>query len=137
MYTPQDLDVALRGADFVVVCAALTPNSKSLIGRSELELLPDQAGLINMARAPIVDYDALAATLRAGRLSGAILDVFDPEPLPSDSELWDCPRLVVTPHISSDPLDYTERWLEIFARNLSRFATNEPLSNQVRLEEGY
>jgi phosphoglycerate dehydrogenase-like enzyme len=90
-----------------------------------------------MARAAIVDYDALAATLRAGRLSGAILDVFDPEPLPSDSELWDCPRLVVTPHISSDPLDYTERWLEIFASNLTRFASEEPLSNQVRLDAGY
>lgn len=137
MYAPPDLEVALRGADFVVVCAALTPNSKSLIGRRELELLPDRAGLINMARAAIVDYDALAATLRAGRLSGAILDVFDPEPLPSDSELWDCPRLVVTPHISSDPLDYTERWLEIFARNLSRFASDEPLSNQLRLDAGY
>ncbi len=137
MYTPDRLEAALEGADFVVVCAALTPNSRSLIGARELARLPDDAGLINMARAAVVDYVALVETLRAGRLSGAILDVFDPEPLPAQSELWECPRLLVTPHISSDPLDYTERMLEILMGNLRRFAADEPLGNRVRLEEGY
>ncbi len=131
MFATDQLHSALPGADFVVVCAALTDVTRGLIGADELALLPDHAGLINIARGPIVDYGALEATLRAGRLGGAILDVFEPEPLPAESGLWDCPRLLVTPHVSSDPLDYTLKMLEIFADNLVRLDEGRGLRNEI------
>ena len=137
MYAPAEIDDALRGADFVVVTAALTPETHGLLDRARLDLLPEHAGIVNMARAQIVDYDALEACLRAGTLGGAMLDVFDPEPLPSTSSLWTCPRLIITPHVSSDPLDYTAGMLDIFVDNLVRHASGTPLRNEVPLDRGY
>jgi phosphoglycerate dehydrogenase-like enzyme len=133
MFRTGELVSAIAGADFVVVCAALTPDTRGLIDADALALLPDDAGLINVAREPIVDYDALAGALRDGRLGGAILDVFEPEPLDPESALWDCPRLLVTPHVSSDPLDYTVAMLEIFMDNLARFIAQTPLRNEISL----
>jgi glyoxylate/hydroxypyruvate reductase len=133
MFRTDELARAIEGVDFVVVCAALTPDTRGLIGAEALALLPEHAGLINVAREPIVDYRALADALRDGRLGGAILDVFEPEPLAAESELWDCPRLLVTPHVSSDPLDYTVAMLEIFMDNLARFVAQTPLRNEIAL----
>lgn len=133
MFRTDELARAIEDVDFVVVCAALTPDTRGLIDADALALLPDHAGLINVARMPIVDYGALEDALRAGRLGGAILDVFEPEPLDPESPLWDCPRLLVTPHISSDPLDYTAAMLEIFMDNFARFVAQEPLRNEIAL----
>jgi phosphoglycerate dehydrogenase-like enzyme len=133
MFRTDELARAIEGVDFVVVCAALTPDTRGLIDAQALALLPEHAGLINVAREPIVDYGALADALRGGRLGGAILDVFEPEPLDPESELWDCPRLLVTPHISSDPLDYTVAMLEIFMDNLARYIAQTPLRNEIAL----
>ena len=133
MFRTDELAKAIEGVDFVVVCAALTPDTRGLIDAEALALLPDHAGLVNVARQPIVDYAALADALRAGRLGGAILDVFEPEPLDPESVLWDCPRLLVTPHISSDPLDYTVAMLEIFMDNFARFVAETPLRNEISL----
>lgn len=131
MYRTDELARAIAGVDFVVVCAALTPDTRGLIDADALALLPEHAGLINVARMPIVDYAALEDALRAGRLGGAILDVFEPEPLDPESPLWDCPRLLITPHVSSDPLDYTVAMLEIFMDNLARFVAQTPLRNEI------
>ena len=136
MYTPDKLHEALPEADFVVVTAALTKETKLMIGASELDLLKPGAGFIN-SRAQVVDYEALAERLRTGRIGGAILDVFDPEPLPADSALWDCPNLIITPHVSSDPANYNQVMLAIFVSNLSRFVAGKPLRNRVSVERGY
>ena len=89
----------LPRADILLVSVPLTRETRGMLGRRELDLLKPEAGLINVARAGVVDYAALAEKLHAGELSGAILDVFDPEPLPADSFLWDTPNLILTPHV--------------------------------------
>lgn len=94
-----DLDDLLRTSQIVTVHAPETPETRHLIGRRELALMPDRAVLINTARGSLVDTDALVGELRTGRLS-AILDVTDPEPLPADSPLHDLPNAFVTPHLA-------------------------------------
>jgi phosphoglycerate dehydrogenase-like enzyme len=137
MYRPHQLREVLPLADFVLITAPLTPGTIGLVGRVELDLLKPTASLLNMGRAAIVDYTALAEKLTNGELRGAILDVFDPEPLPENSTLWDCPNLIITPHSSIDAPDYSERVLSIFVDNLRRLASSKPLRNRIRREQGY
>jgi D-3-phosphoglycerate dehydrogenase len=92
------LDELLRTADVVSVHVRLTPESRGLLGPRELSLMKPGALLVNTARGPIVDTDALVAALHAGRLGGAALDVFDTEPLPPGHPLLDCAQVVLTPH---------------------------------------
>src|SRR5262249_54884850 len=94
-----DLDVLLRTCDVVSVHAPQTPQTLDLIGADQLALMRDGATLINTARGGLVDPDALAKELLRGRLC-AVLDVTDPEPLPSDSALYELPNVFVTPHIA-------------------------------------
>jgi glyoxylate/hydroxypyruvate reductase A len=137
VYPVERLHEVLPQADFVLVMAPLTAETEGLIGAKELDLLKPTAGLVNMGRARIVDYDALAERLNDRRLRGAILDVFDPEPLPGDSPLWHCDNLIISPHASSDSLDYSERVLAIFVDNLRRLLDGEPLRNRVLRETAY
>jgi D-3-phosphoglycerate dehydrogenase len=95
-YVP--LDELLRAADVVSVHVRLTPESRDLLGARELALMKPGAILVNTARGPIVDTDALVALLRTGRLGGAALDVFDTEPLPTGHPLLACEQVVLTPH---------------------------------------
>jgi phosphoglycerate dehydrogenase-like enzyme len=132
MHRPARLDALLPRADFLLVTVPLTDATRHLIGRPQLDRLRPEAGLVNMARAGVVDYPALAQKLRAGQLAGAVLDVFDPEPLPADSPLWDTPRLVMTPHVSSDDAErYTPLTLDLFFGNLRRYLAGRPLKNRV------
>ena len=132
MYRPGELDRVLPKADFVLVTAPLTRETEALIDRRALASMKRGAGLINMGRARVVDYVALADELRSGRLRGAVLDVFDPEPLPADSPLWSTPNLVISPHVSSDDVgNYIDRTLDVFFANVRRFLSNRPLRNRV------
>jgi phosphoglycerate dehydrogenase-like enzyme len=97
--SPLPLDELLRTSEIVTVHAPETPETRHLIGRRELALMPDGAVLINTARGSLVDTDALVDELRAGRLS-AVLDVTDPEPLPADHPLHDLPGAFITPHLA-------------------------------------
>jgi D-3-phosphoglycerate dehydrogenase len=92
------LEALLRAADVVSVHVKLTPDSRGLLGARELGLMKPGAILVNTARGAIVDSAALVAALRAGRLAGAGLDVFDTEPLPADHPLLGCEQVVLTPH---------------------------------------
>ncbi len=131
MHRPEALRRLLPRADFVLVTAPLTAETRHMIGAREFDLMKPGAGLINYSRANLVDYEALAKRLRAGRLS-AILDVFDPEPLPKSSPLWKLPNLIITPHCSSDDReDYTPRTLDLVFRNMARFIEGKPLLNRV------
>jgi len=95
------------------------------------------AGLVNYSRANLVDYDALRAKLEAGEMS-AVLDVFDPEPLPASSLLWNTPNLLITPHCSSDDRDeYTPRTLDLVFRNMRRFIEGRLLVNRVSRKHQY
>jgi glyoxylate/hydroxypyruvate reductase A len=138
MHPPERLDELLPRADFLLLTVPLTRATRHLIGRPQLDRLRPEAGLVNMARAGVVDYQALAEKLRAGQLAGAVLDVFDPEPLPAESFLWDTPRLVMTPHVSSDDAArYTPLTLDLFFGNLRRYLAGRPLRNRVDLQREY
>lgn len=138
MTTPGGLDAVLPRADFLFVSTPATPETRNLIDRRRIGLLNQGAGLVNVGRASVVDYEALAEALEAGRLSGAVLDVFDPEPLPPDSPLWRTRNLIVTPHVSADDGDaYVPITLELFFANMRRYLAGEPLQNVVRPELGY
>jgi phosphoglycerate dehydrogenase-like enzyme len=131
------LDEWLPQADFVIVTAPLTPATRNLLSAQRLARMRPGAGIINMSRAALIDYAALFERLRSGACSGAILDVFDPEPLPDDNAAWDVPGLVVTPHISCDAPDYSVRVLELWFGNFARLLRGEPLMNVVSLARGY
>jgi phosphoglycerate dehydrogenase-like enzyme len=90
-----------------------------------------------MSRAALVDYEALGRHLEAGTLGGAIVDVAQPEPLPTDSPLWRTPNLLITPHVSSDPTDYVERMARIVVDNARRLVAGRPLRNRVDPARGY
>ena len=112
--------------------------TRGLFNRERLQSLRAGAGIINVGRGSTFDYDALANLLASGHLSGAIIDVFDEEPLPQDSPLWAAPNFVVTPHVSADDGDsYVPITLELFFDNLRRYLDGQPLRNVVRPELGY
>lgn len=137
MHPPAALRRLLPRADFVLVTAPHTHESHHLIGADELELMKEGAGLINYSRAQLVDYEALASHLEAGRLS-AVLDVFDPEPLPSTSPMWTLPNLIMTPHSSSDDVIlYTPKTLDLVFGNMERFIAGKPLRNRVNPAREY
>lgn len=138
MATPAQLDDLLPRADYVFVSTPATPETVGMFDRRRLSLMKPGAGIINVGRSSVMDYEALSDLLRDGQLSGAILDVFDPEPLPADSPLWSVPNLIVTPHISADDGDnYVAITLDIFFDNMRRYLAGEPLKNVVRPDLGY
>jgi phosphoglycerate dehydrogenase-like enzyme len=138
MITPDALDAALPNADFVVLAAPLTPDTSGMFDRRRLSLLKPGAGLFNIGRAGLLDHDALATNLKSGAISGAILDVFDPEPLPADSPLWDVPGLIMMPHVTSDDADaYLPMTYDLIFANADRLAQNKPLINRVDPALGY
>ncbi|MCP4417731.1 MAG: D-2-hydroxyacid dehydrogenase [Chloroflexi bacterium] len=138
MVSPEKLDYALSQADIVLITTPLTAKTKGMIGRRELDLLKPGAGFINLGRASVVDYEALADKLEKGEISGAILDVFDPEPLPSTSRLWTTPNLIMTPHVASDDAEqYIPRTLDLVFENVRRYFANSPLKNRVNPQFEY
>lgn len=138
VWEPRHLPRMMRRADFIFVTAPLTPASRHLVGRETLAAAKAGAGLINVGRAGVVDYDALRAALASGAISGAILDVFEPEPLPASSPLWRTPNLILMPHCSSDDLDrYMPRTLDLVFQNMRRLIAGRPLKNVVDRRRGY
>lgn len=134
----DQLHSVLPRADFVVVSAPSTAQTDGMIGEREFALMKSTAGFVNFARARLVDYNALAKVLREGKLGGAILDVFDPEPLPADSFLWETPNLLITPHCSSDDLElYLPMTLDLVFDNVARMLAGRQLRNRVNLRREY
>lgn len=137
MHRPAALRKLLPRADFVLVATPDTEETHQMIGRAEIALLKRGAGLVNIGRAGVVDYEALRERLQADELS-AVLDVFDPEPLPSSSSLWGTPNLIITPHSSlDDPGYYVPRTLDLVLENAIRLADGKALRNRVDLERQY
>jgi len=132
------LDAVLPQADFVVLAAPLTPETQNLLDCRRIGLMKPGAGFLNVGRAGSVDHHALVEALRSGALSGAILDVFDPEPLPTSSPLWQADNLILTQHVTSDDLDeYLPKTLDLVFANAARLLRGEPLVNAVDPARGY
>ncbi|AJE47533.1 D-isomer specific 2-hydroxyacid dehydrogenase [Celeribacter indicus] len=135
---PDDLMRLLPTADILVVSAPLTDETRGRFGLAELRSLPPGAGVLNIARAGLMDYTALADLLEEGHLSGAILDVFETEPLPPDARWWTVPNLMVFPHVSADdPTSYASACASILADNLAAMLRGAPLRNHVDPRLGY
>lgn len=134
---PDQLHDLLAESDYVVISCPLTEETRGLIGPAELDAMAPEAWLINIARGPVVDQEALIETLWERRIGGACLDVFAEEPLPDDSLLWDLPNVIVTPHNAwSSPL-LMDREAELFLDNLRRYLADELLQNVVDKDAGY
>jgi phosphoglycerate dehydrogenase-like enzyme len=133
VYGPDGLWELLERADYLVVACPLTDETRGLIGTDQLRVLSEDAVVVNIARGEIIDQDALVAALQARTIRGAALDVFEDEPLPSDSPLWDLPNAVVTPHVGGSTPHYLERCADLFVENYERFRAGdlEGLRNRV------
>ncbi len=135
----EDLDSLLPQADVVAVTLPGTDATRGLMSRERLAKMKEGAVLLNVGRGFIVDTEALCDALERGHLSGAGVDVTDPEPLPPTHRLWNIPTAVVTPHISGfyHLRDTHERIVGIFLENLRHFQAGEPLRNLVDFATGY
>jgi phosphoglycerate dehydrogenase-like enzyme len=127
----DELTDAIRDADAVVVALPLAPATRRIVSADVIAAMPERAVFVNVGRGELVDQAALTAALAAGRIAGAGLDVFDPEPLPDDDPLWGLDNVIISPH-SSGATDATARRVsEIFLDNLARFVRDQPLRNEV------
>lgn len=126
-----DLEELLPQADVVVLITPLTPETRHLMDGKRLARMKQDALLVNAARGPIVETEALLAVLQARRIRAA-LDVTDPEPLPAGHPLWTAPNLLITPHIAGDSAKFMRRAFQLIRQQVERFARGEPLLNVVR-----
>ncbi len=136
--TLDDFDAELPRAELLVLTPPLTPATRGMLDRRRIALLPAGAGVVNMGRGALLDQEALCDALDDGHLSGAVLDVFTPEPVPPGHRLWTTPRLVMTPHVSADdPATYIPLSLDIFFENLRAHRDGTPLPNRFDIDRGY
>lgn len=136
-FTHESLDEMLAAADYLLISAPLTSESRGLIDARRVRLLPPHAVIINVGRGPVVDEEALIDALSSKRIRGAVLDVYDIEPLPTEHPLWSLDNVLLSPHTA----DHTATWLteamEFFFVNFERWAAGEPLLNVTRKQAGY
>jgi Phosphoglycerate dehydrogenase and related dehydrogenases len=138
IFTPQNFREALPEADYVVISVPRTAETDDLIGTAEIAMLKNSCILINIARAKIIQQDALIDALKENRIRGAALDVFEQEPLPSDSVLYTLPNVFLTPHTSGvSAEEHWPRMMDLFKDNLRRYLAKETLLNVVNLRDGY
>jgi phosphoglycerate dehydrogenase-like enzyme len=132
-----ELAAALPRADFVVIAAPETPETRHLIGPEEIALMKPGARLINVARGSLLDEAALLRALEGGKLGGAALDVAASEPLPPESPLWKAPNLLITPHTSAISDRLWERETSLLMELLKRWFDGRELVNRVDFSRGY
>ena len=138
IYSSENFREALPEADYLVIALPRTAETDDLIGVDELSKLKRSCVLINVARAKIVQHDALVSCLKQNQIRGAALDVFEQEPLPSDSVLYTLPNVFLTPHTAGvSTAEHWPRMMELFAENLRRYLAGQPLMNVVDLQSGY
>jgi len=132
-----ELDRLLSESDFVVLCTPLTPETHHLIGAPQFAAMKRNALFINISRGPTVDEAALAVALRDGWIAAAALDVFEEEPLPQESPLWELPNIMCSPHIGGNVPSYAAMVQELFLRNLAHYVRGERLECLVNKRRGY
>jgi phosphoglycerate dehydrogenase-like enzyme len=133
----SDIDRLCAQSDYLLVAVPLTAETKHLIGAEQLAKMKPSASIVNIARGEVIDQEALIAALRNGTIASAALDVFDPEPLPADSPLWEMTNVIVTPHISGSVEGYGHKAAELFVANLRRYLAGEELKHRANPSLGY
>ena len=131
IYDPSALEDAVADARFVALATPHTPETEGMIDGTILDAMRTDAYLINVARGPLVDEGSLIEALEADTIAGAALDVFETEPLPPSSPLWDLENVIVTPHRGSATNRYHLDIAELVRENVRRFQAGEPLLNRV------
>ncbi|MCX6070575.1 MAG: hypothetical protein NTU91_06905 [Chloroflexi bacterium] len=121
----------------MVIAAPLTPETRGMIDRQVFAALRPTAFLVDLSRGGLVNHGALIEALTEKRLAGAVLDVYPEEPLPVGSPLWEMPNVLLSPHIAGASGDYFERATELFAENLRRYLSDQPLLNLYDPQRGY
>jgi phosphoglycerate dehydrogenase-like enzyme len=133
VYPPDCLPQLLGQADVVSLHVRLADDTRHLINRTTLASFKPGALLVNTARGGVIDEQALIEALRTGHLGGAYLDVFNHEPLPATSQLWDMPNVLITPHVSDSVSNWQILFADFFAENLERWCQGADLRNELRL----
>ena len=141
MITLEQVDDVLPYADIVICCMPHTPLTQGFMNRQRLESMKKTAILVNVGRGTLMDHDALADVLNAGKIYGAALDVTCPEPLPQEHPLWKCRNVMITPHISGQTFaglkDKEDYFFQVCRENLENYRDGKDLLNQVDLKTGY
>ena len=137
--TMAELNTVLPDTDILVMALPSTSETAGVLNRERIALLPPHAVVVNVGRGTAVDQEALAEALNAGRIAGAALDVFVPEPLPKESPLWETKNLLITPHVAGNmSLGYTrDKDVEMFCEDLDNFVAGRPLAHLVNRKLGY
>ena len=134
---PTSLREFLEQVDVLVIACPLTNTTRGMISDKTIRFLKKTAYVINIARGPVIDHQALYTALEEDRIAGAILDVTDPEPLPKDHKLWTAKNCIVTPHVSGSGTRYEERCVDLLEINYKRWLEGEEVLNRVDISRGY
>ena len=136
--TIDKIDSVLSEADFLYLALPETKETKNLINKKRLDMLKKSCCIVNIGRQSVLDYDVLSEKLNKGEIAGAILDVFSPEPIESNSKIWHVQNLIITPHVSSDDNgNYVKMTLDLFVKNLKLFLKDKKLLNIIDKKLGY
>jgi phosphoglycerate dehydrogenase-like enzyme len=137
VFARSQLDELLSHSDYVVLAAPVTPSTQGLMNAERFAAMKPDGYLINVSRGPLIDEAALMEALRNHTIGGAALDVFEKEPLPADSPLWEADNLLITPHTAGLTEKLWERHYALFTENLRRYLTHQPLLAVVDKKRGY
>lgn len=137
VYPAARLHEVLADSDVVVLILPLTDETHRSFGNREFRAMKRGSLFLNIGRGPVVDEGALVTALQSGHLAGAGLDVFEQEPLPKSSPLWETPNVIVSPHVGGFSPRTTERAASLFVVNLHRYLDGQPLLNEVNRDQGY
>ena len=137
VHASADLTSEVAQADYLVLVAPLTDQTRGMIDDSVLAAMKPGARIVNVGRGELLDTEALLAHLATGHIAGAALDVFETEPLSADHPLWTAENVIVTPHMSGDASGWKLRLAELFADNAHRYFRGEPLLNVVDKKLGF
>ena len=137
IYPADTITSMAKDCDYLVVTVPQTDDTEHLIGEEVLAAMKESAVLVNVSRGAVVDEKALITALSARVIAGAALDVFEEEPLPSASPLWNLDNVIITPHFSGFTRDYHKKAAQVFKANLRRYLDNDPLLNQLDRATGY
>jgi phosphoglycerate dehydrogenase-like enzyme len=137
VFGANQLEEVLPQADYILLCPPVTPATERMIDQTRLEKMKPEAYVINVSRGDLIDEPALLRALQERRIAGAALDVFEKEPLPSNSPFWELDNVLITPHTAAVTEKLWERHYLLIAENLKRFLSGQPLLNLVDKKRGY
>ena len=137
LYGEDGIDTMLERCDYIVLALPYTHRTDRIMSAERLSKLKSSSFIVNISRGELIDQEALIEVLKRNRIAGAALDVTTPEPLPSDSPLWELPNVILTPHASAYSPKNDDKRFRIFNRNLKLYLEGKPLENRVHLDTGY